>query len=86
MAGMLDFDFIWDEEPGGNVDHIAEHGLTPEDVIHAFHHVIRTTTSRSTGRPAIVGYTPEGERIFVAFDYIDATTVYIRTAYYIDQR
>ena len=63
------------------MDHIREHGLEPEDVEHAFDHVILTTTSRSTGRPAIVGYTPEGDRIFVAFDYIDSTTVYVRTAY-----
>lgn len=26
------FDIIWNEEPGGNIEHIAEHGLTPEDV------------------------------------------------------
>jgi uncharacterized DUF497 family protein len=81
MAGILDFDFIWDEEPGRNVDHIAEHGLTPEDVIHAFHNVVRNEISRSSGRPAIIGETPEGDLIFVAFDYIDATTVYVRTAY-----
>ena len=43
--------------------------------------MIRATTSRSTGRPAIVGYTPEGDRIVVAFDYIDETTVYVRMAY-----
>jgi uncharacterized DUF497 family protein len=82
----MDIEFFWVYEPGENVDHIREHGLEPEDVEYAFHHVIRTTTSRSTGRPAIVGYTPEGDRIFVAFDYIDNTTVYVRTAYYINQR
>ncbi len=26
------YDFIWNDEPGGNVEHIAEHGLTPDDV------------------------------------------------------
>ena len=26
------FDIIWNYEPGGNVDHVAQHGLTPEDV------------------------------------------------------
>lgn len=26
------FDVIWNYEPGGNVEHIAEYGLTPEDV------------------------------------------------------
>jgi hypothetical protein len=23
---------IWDDEPGQNVEHIAEHGLTPKEV------------------------------------------------------
>ncbi|WP_143300806.1 hypothetical protein [Candidatus Entotheonella palauensis] len=78
---MLDYDFIWDEEPGGNVDHIAEHDLTPEDVIYAFHHVERYTTSRSSGLPALIGETPEGDLMFVAYTEIDVTTVYVRTAY-----
>ena len=25
-------EFYWVYEPGGNVDHIAEHGLSPDDV------------------------------------------------------
>jgi hypothetical protein len=25
------FEIIWDEEPGGNVEHIAEHGITMDD-------------------------------------------------------
>lgn len=78
---MLDVDFIWDEEPGGNVEHIAEHDLTPEDVIHAFHNIERFETSRSSGRPAIVGEIPDGDLIFIVYDYIDDTTVYVRTAY-----
>jgi len=24
------FDIIWDDEPGGNIEHIAEHDLTPD--------------------------------------------------------
>src|SRR5438093_64832 len=28
----MDTTVIWDDEPGQNVDHIAEHGLTPEEV------------------------------------------------------
>jgi hypothetical protein len=27
------FEIIWNEEPGGNVEHISEHDLEPEDVI-----------------------------------------------------
>ena len=26
------YEIIWDDESGGNVEHIAEHDLTPEDV------------------------------------------------------
>lgn len=78
---MLDFDFIWDEESGGNVDHIALNDLTPEDVIHAFHNVENVTISRSSGRSAIIGETPAGDRIFVPYTEIDATTVYVHTAY-----
>ena len=27
------YDIIWNYEPGGNVDHVAEHGLTPDEVV-----------------------------------------------------
>jgi hypothetical protein len=25
------FDLVWNTEPGGNVEHFLEHGITPED-------------------------------------------------------
>lgn len=28
--------FLWDDAPGSHVEHIAEHGLTPEEVESAF--------------------------------------------------
>lgn len=28
----MDAQVIWDDEPDGNVDHVAEHGLTPDEV------------------------------------------------------
>ena len=53
---------IWDDpdDPEGNVQHIAEHGLTPEEVESAFDNIETETTSRSTGRPAIFGRTRAG--------------------------
>ncbi len=60
--------FCWDDADGGNVEHIAEHRLTVDDVEHAFEHVIRFTTSRSTKRPALFGYALDGRTIFVAYD------------------
>ncbi len=45
--------FCWDDDEGGNVDHIAEHGLTPDEVESAFN-VIRqklpTSVATSTSK------------------------------------
>ena len=38
--------FCWDSDERGNVEHIAEHGLTTEDVEHAFENVTDYLTSR----------------------------------------
>lgn len=78
---MTDFEFIWDEEPGGNVEHIAANDLTPEDVINAYETVTEFTFSRSSGRPAFYGRALDGRRIFVVYDEIDETAVYVVTAY-----
>jgi uncharacterized DUF497 family protein len=77
--------FLWDHSPGGNVEHISEHDLTPEEVESAFDNVEAETTSRSTGRPAIFGRTHHGEVVFVVFE-IDRDEdgkefIYVHTAY-----
>jgi uncharacterized DUF497 family protein len=81
----VDRSFLWDDSPGGNVEHIAEHGLTPEDVESAFENIEKRTTSRSTGRPAIFGRTHEGDVIFVVYhldnDDDGREFVYVHTAY-----
>jgi hypothetical protein len=81
--------FLWDDAPGGNVEHIAEHGLTPEEVESAFDNIELETTSRSTGRPAIFGRTLKGDVIFVAYD-LDSDDdgrdfIYVQTAYPIEE-
>jgi len=77
--------FLWVDDPGGNVEHIAEHGLTPAEVESAFDAIELKTISRSTGRPAIFGRTFKGDTIFVVYD-IDKDAdgnefLYVRTAY-----
>lgn len=80
------YEFLWDDDPeGGNVPHIAEHGLTPEDVEHAFHNVLRGTTSRSTGRPALFGLTADDRVLFVVFEEVAAGLIYVFTAYETEQ-
>ena len=76
------YDFLWDDDAAeGNVAHIAEHDLTPRDVEHAFLNVIRDTTSRSSGRPALFGLTPDDRVIFVVYEAIADGLIYVFTAY-----
>ena len=73
--------FLWDFEPEGNVEHIAEHGLTPDDVENAFDDMINETISRSSGWPAIFGLTLDGRVIFVVYEEIDDGLIYVHTAF-----
>ncbi len=52
---------IWDYEEGGNVEHIDQHDLTPEDVEFVLLQADEEATSDSSGRPCVFGYTPDGE-------------------------
>lgn len=74
---------LWDRDdrPDGNVQHVAAHGLTKEDVESVLAKAKRSVRSRSTGRPCVFGHTPAGEYIIVVFVHIDAETVYPVTAY-----
>ncbi len=47
--------FFWDAEDGpeGNVEHIAEHDLTPDDVEHVLRNSTQEGVSQSTGLPVI---------------------------------
>ena len=81
--------FLWDDSPGGNVEHIAEHGLTPEEVESAFDNIETETTSRSTGRPAIFGRMLQGDVIFVVYE-LDSDDdgrdfIYVYTAYIVGE-
>ena len=78
---MTNVDFIWNEEPGGNVEHIADNNLTPEDVMYAYETAIDFTISRSSGRLAYYGQALDGRNIFVVYEQIDATTLHVVTAY-----
>lgn len=82
---MAWYELIWEwDEQDGNVAHIAEHGISPEDVEHVLANPIRTERSRPSGRPIAFGYTADGRRIAVVYETIDATTLYPITAYEVE--
>jgi uncharacterized DUF497 family protein len=75
------FDFIWEMTDDGNVAHIAEHGLAPEDVESVVLNPVRLGVSRSSGRPIAFGFTRDGREIAVVYEQIDECTVYPITAF-----
>jgi uncharacterized DUF497 family protein len=72
---------IWNEEPGGNVEHVEEHGLTVDDVEHVLFNYESTDVSHSSGLPCVFGHTPDGTYIIVVYELVDEDTVYPVTAY-----
>ena len=76
---------IWDHDADGNVEHIDEHDLTPEDVEHVLRQASEQKISQSSGRPCVFGYTPSGEYIIVVFEWIDDDTMLPVTAYQVPE-
>ena len=78
---------IWDDEsdPLGNVQHIAEHGLTTDEVEAVLNGPDSADSSDSSGRPCVFGFTPAGEYIIVIFESIDEDSIYPVTAYHVPE-
>jgi hypothetical protein len=72
---------IWNDEPGGNVEHIEEHGWTVSDVEHVLANPTASGVSHSSGLPCVFGYSLDGTYIIVVYELIDADTIYPVTAY-----
>jgi len=74
---------IWDDEdnPNGNVRHIAQHELSIQDVEHVLLHAISEGISRKSGCPIAWGYTPGGRYIAVVYEEVIEGTIRVRTAY-----
>ena len=79
---------LWDadDDPDGNVQHIADHGLDVEDVEWVLGAPISEGTSESSGLPAAWGFTPDGTHIIVIYDQIDGDTIRVVTAYEVPER
>ena len=80
----MDATIIWDDEPGENIDHVAEHGLVPDEVDEILlDDSIPTAFSASTGRPCKFGLTSTGKHIIVIWDEVcvNPRLIYPVTAY-----
>lgn len=81
---MTDATVIWDDDPGGNVEHVAEHGLTPDEVDEVLlDPALPVVKSKATGRPCKFGWTSTGKHIIVVWDDVadDPPIVMPVTAY-----
>jgi hypothetical protein len=83
---MGDVQIIWDleDEPHGNVQHLAEHGVTQEEfeeVLVNHHH--EATTSRSSGETITFGSTSTGKYLAIVYEEVEADPLTVRplTAY-----
>ena len=75
------FNFVWEMTEDGNVAHIAEHGLTIDDVELVVLNPDHLSVSHSSGRPIAFGFTDDGREIAVVYEQIDDFTVYPITAF-----
>ena len=88
---MHDVSILWDmeDDPDGNVQHIAENDLSIEEVedvlLDPDNEVL---VSRTSGRPITFGWTSTGRHIAVIWEtVIDAPrTIRVRTAYEVSPR
>jgi len=68
---MAYYEYLWSDEPGDNVEHIAQHGLTPGDFEFVFENFEGKAISNTTGLPLRFGYTEDGRHIVVVFEWAD---------------
>ena len=77
---------IWDldDDPAGNAQHIAEHGIAKGEVEEVLENPRGFESSRSSGRPIAFRETSTGRIIAVSFEEIDRETVYPITAHEVE--
>jgi len=66
---------VWDPTPGGNVEHVEGHDLTTDDVDYVLENPQSSGRSRTSGRPCVFGFAPDGRFIVVVYEEVDDDTV-----------
>jgi uncharacterized DUF497 family protein len=70
----------------GNVQHCAEHDISPQEVEEVLENATDADISRSSGRPVVFGDTSTGRHLMVVFEFVDDDTVYPVTAYEVPRK
>ena len=70
---------FWDEHAGGNVEHLKEHGVRPEEAEQVIaRYFDQRESSRSTPRYYVVrGFTERGRFLLVVFEYLAEESIVI---------
>jgi uncharacterized DUF497 family protein len=79
---------VWDldDDPDGNVQHCAQHGVPKEEVEEEFQNATDADNSRSSVRPVVFGDTSTGRHLMVVYEEVDADTVYPVTTFEVPRR
>ncbi len=75
--------YVWTDEI---IEHIGEHGLTPEDVEYVLAHPTDKGTSDSSGLPAVWGYTEDGRFVIAIYRALEGDTILPVTAYEVPEK
>ena len=79
---MAYYEFLWTDEI---IEHLDEHGISPEDFEDVVCRPMSTGKSRSSGLPAAFGYTSDGRYFIAVYEILDEMTVLPVTAYEVDE-
>ncbi len=75
------YQFLWDFRPGGNVEHIENHGVTPEECEEVFDDPGSLIASARGGAKQIIGQTGSGRYLRIIFRLMGTRLIKVITAY-----
>ena len=78
MTGMPYYEFFWTDEM---IEHLAGHGVSPEDFETVVSNPESRDRSRATKRPCCFGETADGRYLYCVYEMLDDITVIPVTAY-----
>lgn len=73
--------FLWTDEI---VEHLAQHGITPDEFEEVVSDPEESDASRTTGRPIAIGTTSTGKYVACVYEMLDDMNVLPVTAYEVD--